>query len=286
MNDGLTDNAHTVAQAWTDATRLGLERLDAQALLAHVLGVPPERSRAWLHAHDNDPLPPGTLARYMALVQRRTHGEPLAYLVGEKEFYGLRLAVTPAVLVPRPDTETLVEWALELLRQRPAPRVVDLGTGSGAIALSLKHALPHADVSAVDLSEAALAVARTNGRHLGLDVRWLQGSWYEPLDGVAPPHFDVIVSNPPYIAQDDPHLAALQHEPQLALGSGPEGLDALRHIVAGAPPHLQPGSWLLLEHGHEQGEAVRTLLSQAGFQAVATRRDLAGRPRCTGGRLT
>lgn len=286
MSRALPENASNVAQAWQAASRLGLERLDAQALLAHVLGLPPERARAWLLAHDTDPLPPERLARYAELVQRRATGEPLAYLVGEKEFFGLRLAVTPAVLVPRPDTETLVEWAVELLQAQPAPRVVDLGTGSGAIALSLKHALPHADVSAVDLSAAALVVARRNGERLGLPVRWLQGSWFEPLDAEAPPCFDLIVSNPPYIAQDDPHLAALQHEPQLALGSGPDGLDALRHIVARAAAHLQPGGWLLLEHGHEQDADVRGLLQAAGFDAVSTRHDLAGRPRCTGGRLT
>lgn len=286
MSRALPENASNVAQAWQAASRLGLERLDAQALLAHVLGLPPERARAWLLAHDTDPLPPERLARYAELVQRRAAGEPLAYLVGEKEFFGLRLAVTPAVLVPRPDTETLVEWAVELLQAQPAPRVVDLGTGSGAIALSLKHALPHADVSAVDLSAAALVVARSNGERLGLLVRWLQGSWFEPLDAEAPPCFDLIVSNPPYIAQDDPHLAALQHEPQLALGSGPDGLDALRHIVARAAAHLQPGGWLLLEHGHEQDADVRGLLQAAGFDAVSTRHDLAGRPRCTGGRLT
>jgi release factor glutamine methyltransferase len=286
MSPGLPDNASNVAQAWQAATRLGLERLDAQALLAHVLGLPPERSRAWLLAHDTDLLPPERLARYAELVQRRAAGEPLAYLVGEKEFFGLNLAVTPAVLVPRPDTETLVEWAVELLQAQPAPRVVDLGTGSGAIALSLKHALPHADVTAVDLSGAALAVARRNGERLGLPVRWLQGSWFEPLGAAAPPGFDLIVSNPPYIAQDDPHLAALQHEPQLALGSGPEGLDALRHIASHATAHLRPGGWLLLEHGHEQDAHVQGLLQAAGFDAVSTRRDLAGRPRCTGGHLT
>ncbi|MCM5680756.1 peptide chain release factor N(5)-glutamine methyltransferase [Schlegelella sp. S2-27] len=286
MSLGLPEDPSNVAQAWQAATRLGLERLDAQALLAHVLGLPPERARAWLLAHDTDLLSTERLTRYAELVQRRSAGEPLAYLVGEKEFFGLCLAVTPAVLVPRPDTETLVEWAIELLQVLPAPRVVDLGTGSGAIALSLKHALPHADVSAVDLSPAALAVARSNGERLGLPVRWLQGSWFEPLDAGAPPCFDLIVSNPPYIAQNDPHLAALQHEPQLALGSGPDGLDALRQIVAGAAAYLRPGGWLLLEHGHQQDADVRGLLRAAGFDAVSTRLDLAGRPRCTGGDLT
>ena len=284
MSAGAPDAAGTVAQAWQAAVRLGLERIDAQALLAHVLALPAERARAWLLAHDTDPLPPEVHARYAGLVRRRAAGEPLAYLVGEREFFGLRLAVTPAVLVPRPDTETLVEWAIELLRDLPAPRVVDLGTGSGAIALSIKHAVPQADVSAVDLSPQALSVARDNGERLGLAVHWLQGSWFEPLDTQAP--FDLIVSNPPYIAQDDPHLAALQHEPSLALSSGPGGLDALRHIAGSARAHLPPGGWLLLEHGYDQGAAVQALLHAAGFEAVTTRCDLAGQPRCTGGRVT
>ncbi|PPE69025.1 peptide chain release factor N(5)-glutamine methyltransferase [Caldimonas thermodepolymerans] len=280
MNDDARART-TVAQAWQAAVQRGLERIDAQALLAHVLDLPPGRARAWLLAHDTDPLPPAQLARYEALVQRRATGEPLAYLVGTREFYGLTLAVTPAVLVPRPDTETLVDWAVELLRPLPAPRVADLGTGSGAIALALKHSLPQAEVSAVDLSAEALAVARANGERLGLAVQWLHGSWLEPLAGR---RLEMIVSNPPYIADGDPHLPALQHEPERALTSGPDGLDDLRRIVAAAPHHLLPGGWLLLEHGHDQAEAVQALLREAGFQRIQTRHDLGHRPRCTGGR--
>ena len=274
-----------VGDAWQDAVRRGLDRLDAQLLLVHVLGLPAAQGRAWLLAHDTDPLPPGQGHRYAELVARRASGEPLAYLVGEKEFHGLPLSVCPSVLVPRPDTETLVDWAIELLEAGPAtPRVADLGTGSGAIALGLKKAVPHALVTAVDLSPAALAVAQANGARLGLAVRWLAGSWFEPLTQATAEPFDLIVSNPPYISQDDPHLAALRHEPSLALISGMDGLDALRHIVRCAGAHLAAGGWLLLEHGHEQAPAVQALLRAAGYGAVSTRPDLAGRPRCTGGR--
>jgi release factor glutamine methyltransferase len=275
--------AVTVAQALAAAQSAGLERLDAQLLLGHLLGQP----RSWLIAHDGDTLAPGQADAYAALCARRAAGEPFAYLVGEREFHGLSLQVSPAVLVPRPDTEALVDWALELLGGaaalggRLAPEVVDLGTGSGAIALAVKHRHPAARVSAVDLSEAALAVARGNAHRLGLAVEFHAGSWWQPLPGR---RFDLVLSNPPYIAGGDPHLAALAHEPALALTPGGDGLDAIRHIVAGAPAHLVPGGWLLLEHGYDQAEAVAALLRAAGFNGVATRRDLAGQPRCTGGR--
>lgn len=271
----------TVAQALREALACGLDRLDAQLLLGHLLG----QSRSWLIAHDSDPLPPETAAAFSALCERRAGGEPFAYLVGEREFHGLALQVSPSVLVPRPDTETLVDWALELLAgelaNRPAPQVVDLGTGSGAIALAVKHRHPAAQVGAVDLSEAALTVARNNAERLGLKIESAWGSWWQPLVGR---RFDLVLSNPPYIAGEDPHLAALTHEPTLALTPGGDGLDAIRAIVAGAPAHLSPGAWLLLEHGWDQAGAVATLLQQTGFQAVATRPDLAGRDRCTGGR--
>ena len=284
MTDGGKQAAERVAQAWQNAVRQGLDRLDAQLLLAHALGLHGAQARAWLLAHDGDPIPPAAGQRYAELVARRAAGEPLAYLVGQKEFYGLPLAVSPSVLVPRPDTETLVEWAVELLKASPpGARVVDLGTGSGAIALGMKHAVPQAQVTAVDLSDAALAVAKANGERLGLAVRWLAGSWFEPLAGPPAEQFELIVSNPPYIAQDDPHLAALHHEPPQALASGPDGLDALRHIVQRAGSHLSPGGWLLLEHGYEQAPAVQALLRAAGYTAVSTRHDLAGHPRCTGG---
>lgn len=271
----------TVGQALVRAAAAGLERLDAQLLLGHVL----EQPRPWLIAHDGDMLAPAQAAAYASLCARRVAGEPFAYLVGQQEFHGLALKVSPAVLVPRPDTETLVDWALDLLAgdlaDRTTAQVVDLGTGSGAIALAVKHRHPAASVSAVDLSPDALAVARGNAEQLGLDVACHAGSWWQPLAGL---RFDLVLSNPPYIAGGDPHLAALAYEPTLALTPGGDGLDALRAIVSGAPAHLRRGAWLVLEHGFDQSGAVASLLRAQGFEAVATRQDLAGQPRCTGGR--
>jgi release factor glutamine methyltransferase len=270
----------TVGAALAAARALGLQRLDAQLLLALQM----QRPRSWLLAHDDAALPPPQRAAFDAACHRRAGGEPMAYLLGEREFHGLQLQVGPAVLVPRPDTETLVDWGLELLaRPYPgSPQVADLGTGSGAVALALKHACPRADICAVELSADALDVAQGNACRLGLQVEWQLGDWWQPLQGR---RFDLVVSNPPYVAADDPHLPALRHEPALALLAGSDGLDALRHIVQGAPAHLRPDGWLLLEHGHTQAEAVGRLLAVAGFGAVQTRVDLAGRPRCTGGRL-
>jgi release factor glutamine methyltransferase len=264
----------SVAQALALGRELGVDRLDAQLLLAHLLG----RDRGWLITHD-DAAVDETAVR--ALLQRRAGGEPFAYIVGEQEFHGLRLQVTPATLIPRADTETLVDWALELLE--PGASVVDLGTGSGAIALALKHRRPAAEVHAVDLSEAALAVARANAAQLGLAVSFHAGSWLAPLTGR---RFSMIVSNPPYIAGEDPHLAALGHEPITALTPGAhdrEGLSDLQAIVHAAPQHLEPGGWLLLEHGYDQAEAVAALLRQRGFTKLGMRRDLGGNPRASGG---
>ena len=269
----------TLQQALAEAARQGLDRLDAQLLLLHALGRP-AGDRAWLIAHDQDPLAPQAAATYEALCRRRAAGEPVAYLVGHKEFFGLELQVDDRVLVPRPDTETLVEWALELLRDRPAPRVLDLGTGSGAIALAVRSARPDARVEAVDRSADALAVAAANAQRLGLPLELRQADW---LDGATGP-YDLIASNPPYVAAADPHLAALRHEPLAALAAGPDGLDDLRRIVAAAPAHLRPGGWLLLEHGWDQAPAVRALLAGAGLGAVGSRNDLAGIARCSGGR--
>lgn len=272
----------TVAQALTEARRLGVERLDAQLLLAQAL----QRPRAWLIANDDAALTQRQAADFAAGLRRRADGEPLAYIVGEKQFHGLTLTVNDKVLVPRPDTETLVDWALELLagelRDRAAPRVVDLGTGSGAIALALKHGCARAHVDAVDISDDALGVARGNADRLGLDVRLLSSHWWS---GLAHERFDLALSNPPYVAASDRHLAALRHEPTLALSAGPDGLDALRVIVAEAPAHLMPGGWLLLEHGHDQAEAVVAQLAAAGFEQVQSRHDLASIARCSGGRL-
>ena len=268
----------TLRDALAQAQALGLERIDAQLLLLHILNRA-DAGRAWLLAHDTDTLAPSEQARFIALCQRRAAGEPVAYLRGMKEFYGLTLQVDARVLDPRPDTETLVDWALQLLAPLPAPRVLDLGTGSGAIALALQHQRPDAQVSAVDASADALAVAQANAARLGLAVQFARGDW---LRGVAG-QFDVIASNPPYIAAADPHLAALRHEPLQALASGADGLDDIRSIVAQAPSHLLPGGWLLLEHGWDQAEAVQALLRSAGFAEVQSRKDLGGIARCSGG---
>ena len=227
-------------------------------------------------------LSPAQLAAFAAGCRRRADGEPLAYVLGEREFHGLMLQVSPAVLVPRPDTETLVDWALQLLALPLAdnPEVADLGTGSGAIALALKHRHPAARVCAVDCSAAALDVARANAARHGLQVEWRLGNWWQPLQGR---RFHLVVGNPPYVAGNDPHLAALRHEPALALTPGGDGLAALAHIIGGAAPHLHDGGWLLLEHGHDQAGEVCRLLADAGFTGMQTQSDLAGQPRCSGG---
>ncbi|MBK1687085.1 peptide chain release factor N(5)-glutamine methyltransferase [Rubrivivax gelatinosus] len=266
-----------IADALAAGRELGVDRLDTQLLLAHRLG----RSRAWLLAHDEDLLSPASAAAFAADLARRAAGVPFAYLVGEREFHGLTLRVTPDVLVPRPDTEVLVDWALALLPPGAPARVADLGTGSGAIALAVKHARPQVAVTATDRSAEALAVAADNAHRLGLDIDLVHGPWWQPLAGR---QFDLVLSNPPYIAGADPHLAALTHEPRGALTPEGDGLDALREIVAGAAAHLQPGAWLLLEHGYDQAEPVQVLLADAGFREIATHRDLGGQPRCTGGR--
>ena len=271
--------ANTVTSALTWAQAQGLERIDAQWLLLHVLGQP-DAGRAWLIAHGDDALSSAQSELLFALCARRVAGEPVAYLTGHKGFYGLDLQVDARVLDPRPDTETLVDWALERLAGHPAPRVLDLGTGSGAIALALAHARPDATVLAVDASADALAVARANGERLRLPVQFAQSDWFSAVPGT----FDLIVSNPPYIAERDPHLPALRHEPLAALVAGADGLRDLRAIAAAAPTHLVPGGWLLLEHGWDQAEAVQTLLRTQGFEEVQTRNDLAGIGRCSGAR--
>jgi release factor glutamine methyltransferase len=276
----------TLADALARARAAGVDRLDAQLLLTHLTG----RARTWLLAHDDARLEPAQAAAFDALLARRVSGEPLAYLVGEREFHGLALAVGPEVLVPRPDTETLVDWGLALLAAEPLvratrPAVVDLGTGSGAIALALKNGCPRAGVWAVERSPAALALARANAERLGLDVRFALGDWWEALPPAAgAPAFDLVVSNPPYIGRDDPHLAALAHEPQEALVAGADGLSDIARIVRDAPSRMASGGWMLLEHGWTQAEAVARILAGAGFEAIATRADIEGRPRCTGGR--
>lgn len=274
----------TVAQALKAARARGLDKLDAELLLLAARGIGPhglDAARSWLVAHDTDVLPQEVLEHYRSLVQRRSAGEPLAYITGGKEFFGLLLQVDPRVLVPRPDTETLVDWTLELLDAAGPPRrLLDLGTGSGAIALALASARPAWSVEAVDASAAALAVASANAARLRLRVRLLHGRWFAPVAGL----YDAIVSNPPYMPAADPHLAALAHEPIEALVSGPDGLDAIRQIVAQASGYLAAGGYLLLEHGFDQGPAVQALLQTAGFHTLPPRHDLAGHWRCTGGR--
>ncbi len=268
-------NHHSVELALRAARSHGLDRLDAQLLLSALLRHP----RSWLISHGEHLMTADQHARYNQLIERRAAGEPLAYLLGEKEFYGLHLHVNPSVLIPRPDTETLVDWALHLLPENEARDVADLGTGSGALALAIKTHRHEARVCAVDCSPAALDVARANAQRTNLGIEWLQGSWWQPLVGR---RFDLVVSNPPYIAEGDPHLDDLQHEPQLALTSGADGLDAIRQIVEQAPAYLHAGGWLLLEHGYNQHEAVKTLMAARGFKKVSGRLDLGGHVRCTG----
>jgi release factor glutamine methyltransferase len=272
-------NSPTVAQAAAWAQTLGLPRLEAQVLLLHALGRA-LHDRAWLLAHGDDPLDTTTHATFADHTQRRLNTEPVAYITGQKEFFGLTLQVESRVLDPRPDTETLVEWALSCLADVPTPQVVDLGTGSGAIALALKHTRADATVLAVDASADALAVASANAERLELAVGFHHGSWLSPLESH---NFDAIVSNPPYVASDDAHLTALTYEPLCALTSGPDGLDDIRTLVRQASQHLKPGGWLLLEHGYNQAHAVQALLGNQGFVSVQSRPDLAGILRCTGG---
>jgi len=250
-------------------------------LWQHVLRVP----RSWLIAHDDEPIAPEHLRAYRQLEARRLAGEPMAYLLATREFMGRDFHVSPAVLIPRPETELLVETAVELLQGRAVADVLDLGTGSGAIAVSIALACPQARVVATDLSPEALAVARGNAQALGARVEFHQGYWYQalPLGKV----FDLIVSNPPYIPMDDPHLTQgdLRFEPEMALSDGHDGLGAYRDIAAGAPAHLRSGGNLYVEHGWNQAVAVCGLLAQAGFRAVHSLPDLAGILRISGGRL-
>lgn len=265
---------HAVAQlAASDSPKL-----DADVLIAHVLGC----SRTWLIAHADDELDDNVVIAVQGLVARRAAGEPVAYLVGQREFWSLPLAVAPSTLIPRPDTERLVELALERIPPAQPCRVLDLGTGTGAIALALKQERPQAEVVAVEREPAALALAAHNAETLGLALVLHQGNWFAPVSGQ---QFHVIVSNPPYIAADDQHLGQgdVRFEPHSALVAGADGLDDIRILVREAPTHLLPGGWLLLEHGYDQGAAVRALLQARGFDEVATWTDWAGQERVSGG---
>jgi release factor glutamine methyltransferase len=258
-----------------------IDAADAAMLLAHVAGRP----RSWLYAHGDDDVDAATVDAFTGLVARREAGEPVAYLTGRRGFWRFDLAVTPDTLIPRPETELLVELALARLPPGRALRIADLGTGSGAIALALAHERPLAQVVATDASVAALQVARGNAEALRTgNLAFRHGDWLAPLAGE---RYDLVASNPPYIAAGDPHLGEgdLRFEPDAALASGEDGLAAIRTIGRDAPAHLVPGGWLLLEHGWEQGAAVRALLQQAGFVDVATERDLEARDRVTLGRI-
>lgn len=276
MTDSLSAAAQAAAQ--TLATTSDSAQLDAAVLLCHVLDCP----RSFLLSHPETPLTAEQAQRFAQLVERRARGEPVAYLTGTREFWSLSLKVTPAVLIPRPETETLVEAALARLPADRETRVADLGTGSGAIALAVAHERPHAHVLATEMSTAALVVARDNARtHCIAHAAFVEGHWLEALAGQ---RFDMIVSNPPYVREADPHLETLKYEPREALVSGPDGLDALREIIRDAPGRLEPGGWLLLEHGADQADIVRDLLHQARLVAVETIPDLAGLPRVSLGR--
>jgi release factor glutamine methyltransferase len=247
-------------------------------LLLHCMGRP-LHERAWLLANDTEVLTPAQQTAWRGALTRRLQGEPVAYITGFKSFFGLNLQVDARVLDPRPDTETLVDWALEHLPQASNQRVLDLGTGSGALALALKDQRPGCQITALDASPDALAVAQANAHRLHLPVLCILSDWMAAVPGP----FDLIVSNPPYVADGDPHLQDLIHEPLQALTSGADGLDAIRHIIAQAPSRLTSGGWLLLEHGWDQAQAVQSLLRQGGFEQVQSRPDLAGVDRCSGG---
>ena len=259
-----------------EEARASIPLREARLLLCHVLGL----SLAALETHPERKVSSGDTASFRALVARRTAGEPIAYLMGHREFHGLDFRVTPDVLIPREETELLVELALEA----KAARILDLGTGSGCLAIAVAKSLPGAEVTAVDASAAALDVARGNAARHEVSVRFLQGDWFAPLAGE---RFDLILANPPYVAEADPHLAQgdVRFEPRGALAAGPQGLDDIRRIAAAAPVHLVPCGRLWLEHGYDQASAVAALLAAAGFAAIEQRRDLAGILRVSGGRL-
>lgn len=264
----------TVAQLQVQSL---LDPLDNRILLCHALGL----TRVGLITQSERALTADEAQRFNALVQRRLNGEPIAYIVGQREFYGLPFNVSPAVLIPRPDTELLVELALE--RLPPRGKVLDMGTGSGAIAVAIAHSRPDAAVTALDVSQPALDIARGNAALNQANVRFLHSDWYSAVQGEC---YGLIVSNPPYIVAGDRHLSEgdLRFEPQGALTDQADGLTCLRTIIAGAPAHLEPGAWLLMEHGYDQAEAVRALLSGQGYTEVQSWRDLGGIERVSGGR--
>jgi release factor glutamine methyltransferase len=276
-NNTVADTLRLAAR--TLSRRSESAQLDAEVLLSALLGV----ARSALIVHASDPIAVQTLRAYRHLIDQRAAGVPVAYLTGTREFWSLPLKVTPAVLVPRPETELLVELALELVPEAQDRSVLDLGTGSGAVALAIASERPRARVTGGDVSPAALRVARDNSRILALaNVTWRLGSWFDAVPGE---RFDVVVANPPYIATGDPALEALAAEPSLALRGGPTGLEALEAIVERAPSHLNTGGWLLLEHGSTQHQEVAQLLESHAFRNVRSQQDWSGRPRVTLGHI-
>ena len=257
----------------------GTDYRDAELLLLHALG---REERSWLMTHDHDELPADVIDNFSSMSEQRLNGVPLAYLLGHREFWSLKLKVSRDVLIPRPETELLVEWALELASYYELDSMLDLGTGSGAIALAVQHDLPQLSVTASDISESALSVARENAEELGLSVEFVESSWF---DALGQRRWPLIVSNPPYVAADDTHLQEgdLRFEPHTALTDGRDGLSSIREIAGGAPDYLEAGGWLLIEHGYDQAADVRSILELKGFSKVTLRHDLAGRPRVTGG---
>ena len=258
----------------------GLDPVDARALLRHVIG----REEAWLISHPDEPLSAKEQEAFAKLRARRSAGEPVAYLTGSREFFSLAFKVTPAVLIPRPETELLVETALERIPVDAPWQVLDLATGSGCVAIAIARQRPRAQVTATDVSPAALAVARENAARHGVNIEFAESDWFAALSGQ---RFDLVVANPPYVAEGDPHLdeGDLRFEPRNALVAGPAGLDGIEVIVEQSPRHLAAGGWLLFEHGHDQGACSRVLLTAAEYDDIATFRDLADIERVSGGRV-
>ena len=260
-----------------------LPRLETRMLLAHVLGhARPAHAHAWLLARDTEALPADATGRFNALIERRIAGEPVAYLIGHREFYGRDFGCSPAALIPRPETELLIDLVLERLPADFSGRILDVGTGTGCIAITLALELPRAHVTALDVSADALALARANAAALGAgNVRCVESNWFAELDASA--QFDLIVSNPPYIVPGDAHLTQgdLRFEPAVALADAVDGLESYHQLATGAHRHLAPGGWLIVEHGYDQGERVPNLLRAAAFADVALHRDLAELPRVT-----
>lgn len=284
MTSALSSSSFTISSCIDQAIQKGLDRLDAQLLMLWAHNKPLHQ-RAWLIAHDQDLIDPTSYEKWLQLIKRRLSNEPFAYIVGQQDFYGLQLKVNPNVLIPRPDTETVVDWALELAAQFPHSRqqnLLDLGTGSGAIVLAFKSQQNNWNCWAVDASETALEVATQNSQNLNLAVQFIQSNWLENIPQQQ--KFSLIVSNPPYIVPNDSHLAQLQYEPISALVAPLNGLSDLIQIIENATDHLINGAYLLLEHGYDQAQQVQQMLINKGFSQVSSRQDLGGNWRCTGGR--